>query len=246
MAEPEPGSALLGEQLAYYRARAPEYDDWWLRRGRFDRGEELNAAWRSDLAEVERSLAAFLAATCPGRALELACGTGLYTRLLASRVGQLTAVDGSPEVLALNRARMEGRGTPLPDYVEADLFAWSPTERYDLVFMSFWLSHVPKARLPGFWAMVRGALAPGGTAYVIDSAWEPTSHAVDHATPDRDSGVATRRLGDGREFRVVKVFWKPDDLNAQFAVLGFDATIAQTPRYFIHGPARPRPGYSLP
>jgi hypothetical protein len=80
----------------------------------------------------------------------------------------------------------------------------------------------------------------GGVAYVIDSAWEPTSHATDHATPERDAGVAPRKLADGREFRVVKVFWKPGELNAQWAVLDFDATILQSPRYFIHGPVRPR------
>ena len=34
---------LLHEQIAYYRARAPEYDDWFLRRDRFDRGEEHTA-----------------------------------------------------------------------------------------------------------------------------------------------------------------------------------------------------------
>jgi hypothetical protein len=26
---------LLSEQRRYYSARAPEYDDWWFRRGRY-------------------------------------------------------------------------------------------------------------------------------------------------------------------------------------------------------------------
>ena len=34
---------LLREQLDYYRARAAEYDQWWLRQGRYDRGAALNA-----------------------------------------------------------------------------------------------------------------------------------------------------------------------------------------------------------
>ena len=31
---------LLAEQRSYYRARAPEYDEWWQRQGRYDRGVE--------------------------------------------------------------------------------------------------------------------------------------------------------------------------------------------------------------
>jgi hypothetical protein len=38
---------LLEGQLAYYRARADEYDDWFLRRGRHDRGPEWNRRWFS-------------------------------------------------------------------------------------------------------------------------------------------------------------------------------------------------------
>ena len=33
--------ALLAEQRAYYRARAPEYDEWWQRHDRYDRGPDL-------------------------------------------------------------------------------------------------------------------------------------------------------------------------------------------------------------
>ena len=43
---------LLADQIAYYRARAAEYDAWWFRTGRFDRGAANNAAWRADVASV--------------------------------------------------------------------------------------------------------------------------------------------------------------------------------------------------
>jgi len=230
--------ALLDEQLRYYRARAGEYDDWWQRRGRYDRGAGLNAAFRADARVVEDALCRYLDATRPARALELACGTGLFTQLIAPRVGHLTAIDASPEVLALNRARMRGAAV---DYVEQDLFAWRPVARYDFVFMSFWLSHVPMIRFDAFWTAVAAALDDGGVAYIIDSAHEPTSTARDHAVPSRESGVVQRRLDDGREFQVVKVFWEPDTLAAQLAPLGWQCTFARTPRYFVHGTARYSP-----
>jgi SAM-dependent methyltransferase len=230
--------AIIREQIAYYRARAGEYDEWWARTGRFDRGPELNAAWFADIAEVEAALVACMDRELPRTALEFACGTGLFTRFIAPRVARLTAVDASSEVLALNRDRLGVLADAKVAYVEADLFAWIPPARYDLVFMSFWLSHVPDARFDAFWEKVRRALAPGGMAYLIDSAYEPTSSATNHAVPDRTSGVVSRKLNDGRGFRVVKVFHEPDALAQRLANLGLRAVLARTPRYFIHGSLR--------
>ena len=228
--------AILAEQVEYYRRRAGEYDEWWLRTGRYDRGAELNAAWHADAREVEDALVAELDRRRPARALELACGTGLFTRFVAPRVGHLLALDASPEVQAINAARVAARNV---EYEIADLFAWQPRERYAFVFMSFWLSHVPEDRFAAFWAMVRDALAPGGIAYVIDSGWDTTSSAVNHVRPDREGGVAQRKLNDGSEFRIVKIFHEPDALARRLAGLGFTAHIAHTPRYFIHGAVAP-------
>ena len=239
MSAPSRPDPLLDEQIAYYRHRAAEYDQWWFREGRFDRGTQTNALWFDDIRDAEDAFAAFLARVRPASALELACGTGLWTRHLAPAVERVTAVDASPEAVAINRARV---GRANVDYVLADLFGWTPTARYDLVFMGFWLSPVPDERFDAFWATVRSALRPGGHAYVIDSAHEPTSTARDHARPDANAGIVTRKLNDGRTFRVVKIFHEPAALNGRLARLGFEASIGRTPRYFIHGAARVRGG----
>lgn len=233
-AHPEPGhdQPLLDEQIAYYRARAAEYDAWWWRTGRFDRGSDNNAAWRAEAALVEAALDDWLSEAQPQSTLELACGTGLFTRHLARHCADVTAVDASSEVIDINRNRLHGSNVR---FVQADLFQFEPAARFDCVFMSFWLSHVPHARFDAMWSTVRRALAPGGFAYLIDSAHDPTSTAANHPTPDRTAGVVTRKLDDGREFRIVKVFWEPAALAKRLRECGFDARIAATPRYFIHG-----------
>lgn len=228
--------SILAEQVAYYRKRAGEYDEWWFRTGRYDHGDELNAAWHADAREVESALTSFLDQRKPRRALELACGTGLFTRWLAPRVGELLALDASPEVQTINRERVQAGNVR---YEIADLFAWEPAERYDLVFMSFWLSHVPQARFASFWATLRDALAPGGAVYLIDSAHDPASAARNHAPPGADAGVVTRKLDDGSTWRVVKVFWTPESLGAALATIGWRAAVTQTPRFFIQGAAEP-------
>src|ERR1700727_14402 len=142
-------NAALEQQLDYYRARAGEYDDWWFRTGRYDRGAEANAAWFAGFGAC-------------GNVLELACGTGLWTRHLAASADQLTAVDGAPEVLVINRARTEALGASVT-YVEADLFSWEPPRHaFDACVFAFWLSHVPEERFVPFWTMVAAALRPGG------------------------------------------------------------------------------------
>ena len=227
---------ILQDQIDYYRARAGEYDEWWFRTGRYDRGPEFKARWRAEVATVEAALDTWLEAQRPQMLLELACGTGLFTRRLAPRVPHVTAIDASPEVLAINRNRVAAANV---DYVEAELFSWRPAARYDAVFFSFWLSHVPEDRFAVFWNNVASALTPGGAAYLIDSAFDPTSTAKDHVLPEQDAGIVTRRLNDGREFRIVKLFWEPQVLAARLGELGWSAAVAKTPSYFIHGHARP-------
>ena len=179
---------LLAEQARYYRARAGEYDDWWLRRGRYDRGEEANARWFADGQAVADALERFAPS---GDVVELACGTGLWTERLAPHARSLTAIDSSAEVIALARARVDD---PRVAYVEADLFAWEPERTYDVCFFSFWLSHVPQERFAEFWAKVERALVPNGRVFFVDSLRSDLASAADHELPAPDEQVMLRRL----------------------------------------------------
>lgn len=212
-------SELLAEQVRYYRERAGEYDDWWYRRGRYDRGPEQNAAWEADVSALEARIDSL---GLTGDVLELACGTGLWTQRLVRTAGSLTAVDAAPEVLALNRERIGDAGV---EYRQADLFAWEPPRAaFDVCFFSFWLSHVPPERFAAFWSRVAGALRPGGCAVLIDSGPDPTAVARD-ASADR----TLRRLADGREFRIIKRYHEPAALEAELAGLGWSARAEETP-----------------
>lgn len=209
-------SDLLSEQKRYYAARAPEYDDWWYRRGRYALEPETLAGWRADVVEAEAALAAFAP---QGSVLELAAGTGIWTRKLVRTAQRVVAVDANAETLALN--------TPAAELVQADLFAWQPEEPFDVCFFSFWLSHVPEDRFDEFWALVRSALAPGGRVFLIDSGPKETE-------PGDERQV--RQLADGREFRIVKRFWQPDQLTGRVRPLGFELDLRLTAHgNFLYG-----------
>jgi SAM-dependent methyltransferase len=222
-------SFALQQQLDYYRARAAEYDQWWLRQGRYDRGPELNDQWFADAAVVSSALSAF----CPaGRVLEFACGTGIWTEQLLRFASHLTALDGSPEMLAINAARLRSSAV---QYIEADLFHWQPRGEFDVIFFGFWLSHVPPERFDPFWQLVRSCLAPGGRVFFVDSRRDATSTAIDHRLPEQEATVLRRRLNDGREFQIYKIFYEPGDLRQRLNALGWEFDIRQTEHYFLYG-----------
>jgi demethylmenaquinone methyltransferase/2-methoxy-6-polyprenyl-1,4-benzoquinol methylase len=225
---------LLEEQIRYYRARAPEYDQWWLREGRWDLGPEGNASW---LAEIDRVAAALDAFAPRGHVLDIGAGTGVWTVRLAPHADRITALDPSPEALALNAEKLRGSAAAVA-YIEADVFAWEPPERYDVVFFSFWLSHVPMARFDEFWSIVDAALEPGGRVFFLDNAHPRLQSRIfpgRMGTTDPKTGISHRLLNDGREFRAVKVFWEPADLQQGLAEIGWAITVHETEWAFIYG-----------
>jgi demethylmenaquinone methyltransferase/2-methoxy-6-polyprenyl-1,4-benzoquinol methylase len=218
---------LLDQQAAYYRARAGEYDQWFSREGRYDRGPHHRAEWLAEIATIRHALSQAMRGL---DVLELACGTGLWTEQLARENRHVLAVDSSTEAVAINQNRVR---TENVRYEIADLFTWTPPTRYDAVFFGFWLSHVPAGRFDIFWDMVRSALKPGGQVFFVDSAFEETSTAKDHLIDN--SGVARRKLNDGREFEIVKVFYEPQQLERRLARLGWSGWVRPTGKFFLYG-----------
>jgi demethylmenaquinone methyltransferase/2-methoxy-6-polyprenyl-1,4-benzoquinol methylase len=225
---------LLSEQRAFYRARAPEYDEWWQRQGRYSRGEADRIEWDGEVAVVDAALDAFGPA---GDILELAGGTGWWTTRLAATADRLTVLDASSETLALNRERVR---RPDVDYVVADMFTWQSERAFDVVFFSFWLSHVPRSTFGAFWALVRSCLAPGGRVFLIDSRAAPTEQLAvrDPYVVDFGPDLQLRRLNDGSEYRVVKVLYEPAELAALIEAEGWHPGLENT-RRFIFGSVVP-------
>jgi demethylmenaquinone methyltransferase/2-methoxy-6-polyprenyl-1,4-benzoquinol methylase len=216
--------------LAYYEARAPEYDDWYLRRGRYERGPIHDAAWNAELDAAGRWLDGL---PIHGEIVELAAGTGWWSPLLASK-GELSLYDAAAAPLERARERLVAHGLRAHLHVRD---AWAEPDRpVDAVFAGFWLSHVARDRIDDFLSVVRRWLKPGGTFAFIDSLYDPQPSAEDHSTPANDTSV--RRLDDGREFTIVKVYYDPAELEAALHRAGFvRASVTTTNRFFLTGEA---------
>jgi len=220
---------LIDEQIQYYKDRASEYDEWFLRQGRYDRGPDFKNKWFKEVIKIKEALRS---AKPEGSILELACGTGLWTECLLPFASQLTAVDISEEMIRLNKERLNASCVT---YYLANIFDWKSDETFDFIFFSFWLSHVPPDVFNSFWDSVRSYLRPSGRVFFIDSLYEPSSTALDHTYPKKSSITAKRRLNDGREYEIIKIFYEPAKLKEKLFKLGWDMHIMKTSNYFLYG-----------
>jgi demethylmenaquinone methyltransferase/2-methoxy-6-polyprenyl-1,4-benzoquinol methylase len=205
---------LIGEQQAYYRARAPHC-----------LAEALVPLGAAEAGELRRDLGAVFDQHFRGDVLELACGPGTWTAMMAERARSLTAVDGAPEMLEIAYERAAGDHVR---FIEADLFEWTPERPYDAVFFGFWLSHVPEERFDAFWEKVRDALEPDGRVVFVDDAGRSDEELVYGA----DSSVIERVLRDGSRHRIVKMAHTPDALRRRLAGLGWSFEMRAAEPFF--------------
>jgi SAM-dependent methyltransferase len=229
-------SALLAEQIEYYGARAPEYEQWFRREGRYSRGSEADARWFAEFELTRERLRSFRAG---GDVLEIACGTGQSTSILAESAATVTAIDAAPEMIAEARRRPE---LDTVRFEHADVFDWVPPGRFDAIVFTFWLSHVPADRTQAFWDLVRDCLAPGGRVFFADSMYAPWATAIDHELEGPEGTPVMRRLNDGRVFRIVKRFFEPVTLEQELRGLGWNAVVQATGDLLLTGEASPGPG----
>lgn len=177
----ETGDQVVGQpelRAAYDRVHR-EYDDFWV----------------AEAGTPVRRLIAELGASGVHRGLEVGCGTGFATTLLADQLapsGHLLAVDLSPGMLSVARERLAGRsGVELR--VGDALAALAEAEDLDLVFSSWVLGYIPCR--PLYRAAAR-ALRPGGRlAFVVhrdDSPREPLEIFTELVT--RDPSVLLRQV----------------------------------------------------
>jgi demethylmenaquinone methyltransferase/2-methoxy-6-polyprenyl-1,4-benzoquinol methylase len=222
---PEPGDAvdpvarLIASQRTFYDLRAPDFRD------------DTVPDRRVSGAPPHELISALVDEFAPsGAVLELACGTGVFTRELVRHGGAVTAVDGSTQMLERNRREV---GDSNVSYVHADIFEWQPDRQYDSVFFGFWLSHVPPSLFDEFWARVRSCLRPGGRVGFVDE--DDRGSTNDDIYVVDDVPVAPRTLRDGRRFEVIKVYWNVDELEARLRSLGWEAKVRRVGDTFLYG-----------
>jgi demethylmenaquinone methyltransferase/2-methoxy-6-polyprenyl-1,4-benzoquinol methylase len=92
------------------------------------------------------------------------------------------------------------------------------------------MSHVPRDRFAAFWQLVGDSLAEKGRVFFID---ELDTERARGAETRVDDDAVLRELEDGRQFRAVKVFYQPSELEAKLRTLGWNVEVRPTgPRFY--------------
>lgn len=219
--------AVVAGMQAYYDDRAAEYDEWYLHVNIHD-DPEHNERWHAEVQIMTGWVRAF----GHGRLLEIASGTGWWTRHLARRA-QVATLDYSPAMIGRLRARLAAESARA-DVTRGDAYRLPfASGAFDACFFGFWLSHVPFARLDDFFGEVARVVRPGGEVLMVDS-------KSFRGEPPGVELKQERILNDGSRHQVVKVYHDPQSLAALLAHYGDDARAWTSGTFFTGGACRVR------
>jgi demethylmenaquinone methyltransferase/2-methoxy-6-polyprenyl-1,4-benzoquinol methylase len=175
---------------AYYEARAREYDDWWLGRGRF--AERDRPDWDEELAALRQTLESLP----PARTLDVACGTGFLTRHLP---GDVVGLDQSRTMLDVAAHQAPEADLVLGDGISLPFDQGS----FDRIFTSHFYGHLEDEDRTTFLAEAR-RVAPEIVIADASLAHSPVAEEYQE-----------RILNDGSRWEVYKRFFTGERLAAE-------------------------------
>jgi SAM-dependent methyltransferase len=183
----------------YYDRRVPEYERI------YERDDAVRQAEQTALANCLRE-------TLRDRTvLELACGTGYWTRGYSPAARSVLATDASDPMLAYARQQMPT--THPVTFARADAYDLTPLPgTFDAGVALFWLSHVPKARLAVFLNGFLRRLEPGAVVVLADNVYIPGLGGDLITHPDRPDTCKRRTLADGSTHEILKNYFTESDL----------------------------------
>jgi ubiquinone/menaquinone biosynthesis C-methylase UbiE len=191
---------------AYYARRASEYESIYAKAERQD-----------DLASLKKRLPELISGL---EVLEIACGTGYWTQVIADSANSILATDLSEEVL--NIARQKSYGRCQVAFQLADAYTLQGVSgSFSAVLAGFWWSHVPMGRRAEFLSTVRRTLRPGGIIVLLDNRFVPGSNSPMADRTDADGNTySQRRLADGSTWEVLKNFPTKAELQRDLSGIG--------------------------
>ena len=197
--------ANIPEILRYYSARAGEFEKVYAIPERQD-----------DLRELHRIVADTLRGR---RVLDVACGTGYWTRVIAPDAVAITGCDLSPEVLRM--ARDAQPATAPADFVIGDAFALQEVAgEFDAAFVGFLWSHIPREDLSRFLHGLHARLPRASRVFLIDNRFVAGSNWPVTRTDAQGNTYQRRTLESGAEFEVLKNFASVLEIRAAIAAAG--------------------------
>jgi demethylmenaquinone methyltransferase/2-methoxy-6-polyprenyl-1,4-benzoquinol methylase len=206
------------ELQTYYAARAGEYDDVYLKRER-----------QPELRWLESHVSSAFAGE---QVLEIACGTGHWTRFLARSAASVLASDLNPEPLVLARDRDYGSTDVRFAIADAYTLRGVPNG-HTAAFHAFWWSHVPLERTDRFLEALHSRLVPEAHVVMIDNVYAAGSSTPLARTDERGNTYQIRELADGSRREILKNYPSRSGLVAALTHHATDVSVEFGRYYWI-------------
>lgn len=200
--------------LEYYEKRQPEYEEIY---SKIERQDDL--AWLQ--RELEREVLG-------RRVLEIACGTGYWTRRIANSALYVLATDASE---TLSKSAVEScEGGHVENRV-MDAFQIPASKEFDVFMSGFFFSHVKIQDRRPFMKGVDRAMKPGTKVILFDNLYVEGSNTPISSRTEFGDTYQTRSMSDGSSHEVLKNFPDTTELNSLMSEFCRDVTV-QEGEYF--------------
>ncbi|NHJ49566.1 MAG: class I SAM-dependent methyltransferase [Asgard group archaeon] len=194
----------------YYRKRAPDYERFYYE-------------CEPELKQGNQYTAELLMEHLRNRnVLEIACGTGYWTRILSSTAKQIVGVDILPETLAYAEEKKYKCNVL---FVIADAYNLPFLDNtFDGGLANFWFSHIPKDQINTFLTHFHQKLKSKSRVFLSDNNPQNLPDGKLVTLPNDNNTYRVRTVADGSIHHVLKNYFTIDDLVAIFSkhVKNFD------------------------
>lgn len=191
----------MDHQTMYYQKRAGEYEQIYQKPER-----------QADLQQLK----VYLSRQWMGKHIvEIGCGTGYWTEVLARHCALVTATDIHQEVI--EQAKLKAYPRQNVQFEIMDFY--HPERRQPLLeglFGGFVWSHVPLQGLRDFLLLCLDQIEAGAELIFMDNQYVEGSSSPIHRTDEHGNTCQLRTLKSGETFEIIKNF--PDKISVQKSI----------------------------
>jgi ubiquinone/menaquinone biosynthesis C-methylase UbiE len=191
---------LIDEMNRYYQARAPWHDQY------------MSYQDTDTMKKLLEPVVGRVVGHLKGRdVLEVACGTGNWTVILAGAARSVLALDVSEAMVELSFGKLASLSNV--KLAVGDAYSLGGIAKaHTAAFAGDWFSHIPRSRISRFLEVLHSKLLPGARVAFVDMLWQEHPELRIDRTDAEGNTICRRRLPDGQEFDVVKNYPTEEEL----------------------------------
>jgi ubiquinone/menaquinone biosynthesis C-methylase UbiE len=209
----------INDIIRYYIDRADEYD---MTAGYLDKeAEEMRTA-------IKKRHQAFLANK---DVLEIACGTGYWTEVIAKTAKSVLAIDISQKMISIAQKKCMSCNN-VTFHVSDAYSLKNISGNFNAAYAHWWWSHIPKSRIRNFLINLHKKLQTGSSVLFVDhlpSYLDKKNKVIYSKNTNR---IEERSLRSGKKYLVIKNFPSREEIQSYLSGLAVNADFQEYDRYW--------------